>query len=58
MNAVATNYKGQMGTNCSAINANDFLGNLYVYNAQQLQIGGHFNMIFYYNDGVPPTSMG
>jgi len=53
-----TAYNHKNADGCNAVNANDYLGTIYIYNAEALEINGIFNAYFYYNDQTDPIIIG
>ncbi len=47
----AYNYLNKMQTNCSAVNSNDFLGNVYIYNAKNFKAMSKFTVVVVYTSG-------
>lgn len=47
----AFNYLNKLQTGCSAVNMNDFLGDIYIYNGKKLGATGSFIIIIYFKDG-------
>jgi hypothetical protein len=41
----------KMQTNCSAVNSNDFLGDIYIYNAGNFGAMNKFTVVLIYNSG-------